>query len=149
MKMLLEQIKWYSSGIRTRNSDCAEGGAETTQEDDFKGVGLEFADDMQATIVCAILVKKARDAGLDLKEEAYSWEEKQSAAVNLLNESELELLTNLKDGVVRTRSGALDIDDLGCLRADCLIGLRGNGHAEVRAFGQVFLSSRPNRAIMS
>jgi hypothetical protein len=88
----------------------------TTQDEDFKASGLEFADDLQATIVCATLVKKAKDAGLDLREVASSWKENQSEAISQLNEAELDLLTKLRDGVVRSRSGALAVDSDGRLR---------------------------------
>lgn len=90
----------------------------TTQGEDFKASGLEFADDLQATIVCATLVKKAKDAGLDLSKDASSWKENQSEAISQLNEAELDLLTKLRDGLVRSRSGALYVRDFGRLRAN-------------------------------
>lgn len=97
--------------IDSNNKSC------TTQGEDFKTLGLEFADDLQATIVCATLVKKAKDAGLDLSKDASSWKENQSEAISQLNEAELDLLTKLRDDVVRSRSGALHVDGYGRLRA--------------------------------
>ena len=41
--------------------------SRSTQNADFKAAGLSgFADDLQATLVCVALVRKARDAGIDL-----------------------------------------------------------------------------------
>lgn len=93
-----------------------------TQGEDFKASGLEFADDLQATIVCATLVKKAKDAGLDLSKGASSWKENQSEAISQLNEAELDLLTKLRNGVVRSRSGALGVYDDGRLRVNRYLG---------------------------
>jgi len=92
----------------------------TTQGEDFKASGLEFADDLQATIVYATLVKKAKDAGLDLRDAASSWKNSWKAnqleAIRKLSSEELDLLTKLRDGIVRTRSRALYVDYNGRLR---------------------------------
>ena len=125
---------FIDSNNKARNRDFAAKGASTTQEEDFKASGLEFADDLQATIICATLVKKAKDAGLDLSEDASSWKNDQPEALSQLNEAELDLLTKLRDGVVRSRSGALDVDDDGRLRANYV---NDYGFAHRWAFGGV------------
>jgi hypothetical protein len=84
--------------------------ANTTQEEDLKGAGLRVADDIQATIICAALVRKAIDAGLD-RSSTGTW------GRSKLSEQELDLLTKLRDGAVRTSSGALVVNGRGCLRA--------------------------------
>ena len=84
------------------------------QEADFKRAGLAgFADDVEATLVCAALVQKARDAGIDLRQCGSEWQ-----ATDKLSNQELDLLTKLRDGLVRTSSGALGVDDNGRLRAN-------------------------------
>jgi hypothetical protein len=89
-----------------------------SQHDDFKAAGLQFADDLQATIVCATLVNKAKEVGLNLSKAASTWHNQQSAALEKLSPSEVDLLTKLRDGVVRTSSGALNVFDGGRLRAE-------------------------------
>ena len=106
----------------------------TTQEEDFKGAGLTFADDIQATIVCAVLVKKARDAGLDLSKDASTWEQDQSAALSRLDPLQIDLLSKLHVGYVRSCSGALRVDGNGRLRA---YDLDDRGYANIWAFGGV------------
>ena len=84
------------------------------QKADFKRVGLAgFADDVEATLVCAALVQKARDAGIDLRRGSREWQ-----ATDKLSDQELDLLSKLRDGFVRTRSGVLGVVDDGRLRAD-------------------------------
>ena len=89
----------------------------TTQEKDFQASGLEFADDLQAIIVCATLVKKAKDAGLDLTKGLLYWKNDQSEAVSKLNEMELVLLGALSTGAVRSRSLDISIQADGRLHA--------------------------------
>lgn len=88
-----------------------------TQGIDFEKSGITFADDLEATIVCATLVKKAKDAGLDLSQNFKSWKSN-SEALCKLTETEQALLSKLRDGVVRSRSGALVVADVGRLRAN-------------------------------
>ena len=112
-----EVTLFHESNNKARNADFAPRGAKTTQVADLKAAGLDFADDLQATIVCAALVKKARDAGLSLIKDASSWRVEQGEALAKLNEAEIDLLTKLRTGAVRTCSGALGVDDDGRLRA--------------------------------
>ncbi len=96
------------------NRNCAEAGARTTQQEDLEAAGLVFGDDVQATIVCTALVKKANEA------------------VARLTGEERDLLTKLKTGVIRPRSGFLYVHDDGRLRADYFDGHR---LADCWAFG--------------
>jgi len=130
-----QAVLFRESNNKARNRAHAKTGDKTTQEEDFKAAGLDFADDTQATIVCATLVRKAKDAGLDISKGASTWKSKQPDALVKLNESEIDLLTKLRDGVVRSRSGALGVGDLGRLRA-CFFNGAG-GFANFWAFGGV------------
>ena len=127
-----QAVLFVDSNNKARNRKYAESGAKTTQEEDFRAAGLEFADDLQATIICATLVGKAKHIGLDISKEASSWKEKQAAAVNQLSEAEFELLSKLRDGEVRSRSGALRVDVTGRLRAS---GFDGYSFSFCWAFG--------------
>ena len=89
-----------------------------TQRQDFKAAGLDFVDDLHATIICAALVKKARDAGLNLARNASSWRVEQSAACAKLSEAEIDLLTKLRTGIVETRCGGLFVSVVGRLRSN-------------------------------
>lgn len=111
-------VLFTKSNNKARNTKYAETGDKTTQQDDFKAAGLQFADDLQATIVCATLVKKAKEVGLDLSKAASTWQSQQWEALGKLHPLEVDLLAKLKDGVVRTSSGALIVSDIGRLRAN-------------------------------
>ncbi|MDC0358197.1 hypothetical protein OAO01_05215 [Oligoflexia bacterium] len=92
----------------------------SSQEEDFNAARPKlagFADDVEATIVCAALVRKAKDAGLDLRAEAKTWEVDQKVALEKLSAAEIYLLTLLRVNQVRTYSGTLYIDESGRLRA--------------------------------
>ena len=110
-----QAILFLDSNSKARNRQYAPRGAQTTQEEDFKSAALEgFANDVQMTLICAALVKKARDAGIDLTKNSEDWD---VAATGKLKPEELDLLAKLRDGLVRTSSGALGVDDDGRLRA--------------------------------
>ena len=112
-----EVVLFLDSNNKARNRSNAEEGARTTQEEDFKGAGLAFADDRQAIIVCATAVKRARIAGLDLSKSTSTWAAEQSRALGRLTESEINLLSTLGDGVVRSCSGGLGVHADGRLHA--------------------------------
>jgi hypothetical protein len=96
-------ILFLDSNNKARNREYAAPDANTTQEEDLKGAGLAgFADDIQATLISAALVRKARDPGC------------------APSASESALLTKLRDGIIRTRYGALLINGAGRLRANYL-----------------------------
>ncbi|MFN4896572.1 MAG: hypothetical protein ACK5GN_09240 [Pseudomonadota bacterium] len=90
---------FLDSNNKARNRDYADMSDKTTQEEDFKATGHQFAGDLAATLLCARIFKKAQDGGA-------------------LSEGEKDLYQKLKDGVLRSCSGALDIDDVGRLRAN-------------------------------
>ena len=132
LKGTSELVHFRDSNYKARNRDFAAAGAKTTQEEDFKATGHTFADDRVAVLFCARLVNKARGLGLDLDKEPDHWESSQSDKFNQLSEAEREILKQLRVGVIRTCSGALDIDDNGRLRAN-YFGDISNPY--VRAFG--------------
>ena len=83
------------------------------QDADFERAGLAgLADDLEATLVCAALVQKARDAGIDLSDSSVNW-----PSTAKLADEELDLLTKLRHGMVRTLSGALCVQSGGWLHA--------------------------------
>jgi hypothetical protein len=112
-----ELVHFKDSNNKARNRDYAGPGAKTTQEEDFQATGNTFADDRVAVLFCARLVYKARGLGLDLAERPGHWESSQANIFNQLSEGEREILKPLRVGLIRTCSGALDLDDDGRLRA--------------------------------
>lgn len=86
-----------------------------TQESDFKSRGLRFADDLQGVIVCATLVRRAEDAGLNLCRNSSYWQESQSGTLDQFTASEQLLLFKLRDGGVRTNSHTIGINASGIL----------------------------------
>jgi len=86
------------------------------------------------------LVKKAENAGLALADSADSWNRDDFVDTGKLKGEEFDLLVKLRDGVVRTRSGALFVDVFGRLRADYFYD-DDDGHADVWAFGGVVSSA--------
>ena len=99
---------FLDSNNKARNRDYADRGDKTTQEEDFKATGHQFAGDLAATLLCARIFRKVRD--------------------NLsLSEGEQDLYQKLKDGVLRSCSGALGIYDFGRLRAFSFDGSRDSG----------------------
>ena len=101
---------WNTRGIKL---DRPEAGPV-----DFTGADLK--DDILATVVCSMVISRARRVGLDLIKPSYTWSVEQAPALALLGEGERGLLTALRDGSVRTRRGALHISaDEGRLRAYC------------------------------
>jgi hypothetical protein len=86
------------SNNKARNRDYAPSDAKTTQEEDFTATNHQFAADLAATLLCARIVKKAQGR-------------------EPLSEGEKDLYQKLKDGVLRSCSGALVIHDDGRLRA--------------------------------
>ena len=122
---------WRDRGITFNDNAPSESDAtffpssnnktRLTQKADFKAAGLRgMADDLQATLICAVLVRKARDAGIDPTKPSKEWNK--TAAANL-NPQELGLLIKLRDGLVRTCFGALGVYAGDRLRAsDCFDG---------------------------
>ena len=85
---------------------------------DLEAAGLPgLADDIQAIILCARVVKRAVDAGLDLCASPKSWDKEQLIASGKLCEAELELLHRLRVATVTTSSTFLSIFE-GRLRAN-------------------------------
>lgn len=103
------------SHSKPRNRDHAQRDEKATQQDDLSALGFTWADDLQATVVCATLVSRAKEAGLDLSENASVFAN--CAGAGHLPKPEIDLLSTLRRGFVRTYSGALSIDDRGRLRA--------------------------------
>lgn len=112
------------------------------QKEDLEAANFTLADDLQATIICATVVKKALDLNLDLSSESQLWEGKsaniltelQVAGPDALNDREYYLLSTLHEGVIRTRSGALTLYENGKLR---VIFGRDFSHLRDYAFGSV------------
>ena len=123
---------FIDSNYKARNEDYAEEGAITTQDEDLRRSDLDFADDWEATKICAAVLKKAKNAGLDLSTDASSWKNDQSEAVGKLDDTDLDLLAKLRDGSVRSRSGGLTCVDYGRLRA---YGFHGISHGYYWALG--------------
>jgi len=74
-----------------------------TQGKDFTNTGTSFSDDLAQTLLSARKLRKARDG-------------------EQLSEAEKDLKQKLKNGFIRSCSGALGIDDLGRLRASYFFG---------------------------
>jgi hypothetical protein len=89
---------FLDSNNKARNRDYADRGDKTTQEEDFKATGHQFAGDLAATLLCARICKKVMDKVQ-------------------LSDGEQELYQKLEDGVLRSCSGALVIPADGRLRA--------------------------------
>ena len=90
---------FLDSNNKARNRDYANRGDKTTQEEDFKSAGLAFGNDLQATIICAALVNKAKGS-------------------DKLSAGETDLLSKLRPGgVVRVSSGSLAVWADGRLRS--------------------------------
>ena len=87
------------------------------QVQSLKASGLEFADDLQAAIVCATVFRKAIGVGLCLTESTSCWKVSYKDAVSKLDEKEIDLLTKLRDGSVRSRSFDFFFSDWGRLCA--------------------------------
>jgi hypothetical protein len=68
------------------------------QGEDFNATGTNFSDDLALTLLSARVLRKERDN-------------------QDLSEAEKDLLNKLKVGVIRSCSGALDLDADGRLRA--------------------------------
>jgi hypothetical protein len=93
-----EVALFLDSNNKARNRDYADRGDKTTQEEDFQATLHQFAADLAATLLCARIFKKAQGS-------------------EPLSEGEQDLYQKLKDGWLRSCSGALVIDDDGRLRA--------------------------------
>ena len=89
--------------------------SRSTQDADFKAAGLSgFADDLQATLVCAALVRRARDAGIDLTKPREEWDV--TATAKLKPEApgpkaKLEEIGKLLQKKAPTGIGRIDKDD--------------------------------------
>ena len=99
---------FLDSNNKARNRKYADRGDRTTQEEDFKATGHQFAGDLAATLLCARIFRKVQDKVL-------------------LSEGEQDLYQKLKDGFLRSCSGALAIHDDGRLRAPVVLDRRRSG----------------------
>lgn len=84
----------------------------SSQSKYFQSLGLFFADDLEATIVCAALVNRAKTQGVDFSLKASTWENEGNTK---FTKNELEFLKVLRNGLVRTSRGSLQIADDGWL----------------------------------
>ena len=109
-------VLFLESDNKARNLQYAARNATTSQQDDFTAAGLKFADNLQSLIVCAAIIKKAKVVGLDLSKDPSCWERECPKALKELNALEINLLTKLKTGLLRTSSFGLAINQRGCLR---------------------------------
>ena len=89
---------FLDSNNKARNRNYADRFDKTTQEEDFQATVHQFAADLAATLLCARIFKKAQGS-------------------EPLSEGEQDLYQKLKDGVLRSCSGALVIVDDGRLSA--------------------------------
>lgn len=96
--------------LNTNNSD------RTTQGQEFHAHNLTIANDLEATITCAELMGHAKCCGLSFSKTPAFWEkdESQLKALDSLGKG-AQLLKKLMTGRIRTRFGALGIED-GLLR---------------------------------
>lgn len=92
---------FLDSNNKARSRQYAESGDKTTQADDFQATRHECAGDLATTLLCARICKKVRDKAP-------------------LSDGEQQLYQKLKDGVLRSFSGALGIIVSGRLRASVL-----------------------------
>ena len=107
-------ILFTDSNNKAKNLDYVSGHPRT-QEEDFNKAGLEFADDLDSLVLCAVLIKKARRIGLDLSKEVDKWDRGFLLQSNKFNQEELDLLAKLRNGSVQSRSLGFFIDcDKGC-----------------------------------
>lgn len=111
-------VLFLNSNSKARDPEHAVDGVSTTQQQDFTSSGFQFAEDSKALIVCAALVRKAKDNGLDLSKPACSWQEEQPEGLRKMNPLEINLLEKLRSGVVRIFSGNLEIDEGGNLNGN-------------------------------
>lgn len=95
-----------SSGKRKFPED-PPGPSDDSQEADLLASGVDFADEVSASIVCLALVRKARIAGIDLTRHL---ELQDPNALACLSQPELQLLEFLLEGSVRCRTLALQLD---------------------------------------
>ncbi len=100
---------FLDSNNKARNRDYADKGDKTTQEEDFTASKHQFATDLAATLLCARILKKAQGS-------------------EPLSEGEQDLYQKLKEGYLRSCSGALGIYDFGRLRAGRFDGDRRPFH---------------------
>jgi hypothetical protein len=125
-----QMVLFLHSNNTARNRDVIIDETKTTQEEDFMNArsrsaehGLIFADDLQATLICATLLRKAESVGIPLRGEARnSWESAEIVGNGRLNKEEFEVLQRLRDGALRTASGSLYLHPDGDLRARCSFG---------------------------
>lgn len=125
-----QMVLFLHSNNIARNRDVIIDETRTTQEEDFFNArsrsaenGLIFADDLQATLICATLLRKAESVGIPLRGEARSsWESGEIVANGRLSKEEFEVLQRLRDGALRTASGSLYLHPDGALRARCSFG---------------------------
>lgn len=125
-----EVVLFLHSNNIARNRDVIIDEVKTTQEEDFINArsrsaenGLIFADDLQATLICATLLRKAESVGIPLRGEARnSWESGEIVGHGKLSKEEFEVLQRLRHGALRTASGSLYLHPDGVLRARCSFG---------------------------
>ncbi len=114
---------FVDSNHKARTPLGRTGSEMTSQEEDLAAAGMRFADGKSALVICALVVKKAKDLGLDFSIPSNMWRECQPDVFGKLEEGEFELLRILKSGYVRFDGGCsvLHVDESGCLQtaADC------------------------------
>lgn len=123
-------VVFLDSNNLARSRDVIVDEGKTTQEDDFSNArsasaenGLIFADDLQATLICAALLRKAESIGMPFRGESRnSWASEEFVGSGRLNGEEFDVLLKLRDGALRTSSGSLYLHPDGVLRARCAFG---------------------------
>lgn len=86
-----------------------------TQDEDLRAVGFTFARDVHAIMVYQALIKKAGDLGLDFSQEPSSWPTKQPDIIAKLTDPEVEVLTMLRTGLVRSRNYLYSVNSKGAI----------------------------------
>ena len=93
----------------------------STQQKELHDCGLEFANPAEATLICATVVAKAKQAGFDLKLSAGELYDNLSADSRTLSKAEVSLLKILKEGSITTKPtaefsiGSLGLNENGLL----------------------------------
>lgn len=138
LSKLSELAYFWNSHDKALNRRYADSVDKTTQQEDFEATGYDFGNDRVAALFCARLVSRARELKLDLTKVPDYWANSQEEIFNQFSEGEREILKQLRTGLIRTSSGALNLDGGGRLRAGNL-GFRGLfygiRHSHYRAFG--------------
>ncbi|MCB0334462.1 MAG: hypothetical protein KDD55_13245 [Bdellovibrionales bacterium] len=137
-----QAILFTQSNSKSRDRTFAHPGEVRTQDEDFQhafseaindGHRFRFADDLQATFVCAAVLSKARSRG-GLLDQPVEQSLISGRPPKGISREEWALLSRLRKGLVRTANGGLRIDEYSRLRAT---SNEGEGLDSRWAFGQV------------